>query len=149
MCLGYRVIRFGSIIRSTSRENEGHGEGMILANLIDKIKSLFPYSCKSEVKIQCDHSSDETMPSIGDMVDEVCQWAMDGHPDELKLFLGTPKNELVKFHHCLGRNIRNHFHLWKYPWEPNLIHGVDHSPDHPDQISMKVIEEVHDRLMLA
>ena len=116
---------------------------------VDKIKSFLGPRKKVNKKPGRDHSNDEVRPSIGEMVDEVCQWAMGGDPSELALFLKTPRDELVKFHHSLGRNIRNHFCLWKHEWVPDIIDGVDHAKDHPDQISMKVLEGVHDRLMLA
>lgn len=44
-------------------------------------------------------------------------------------------------HHTLGRHLRNHANLWQDEWEPELVEGVDHSPNHPDAISSKVIED--------
>lgn len=51
-------------------------------------------------------------------------------------------NSLIQYHHGLGRWIRNTFALWSIPWEPELIDGIDHSPYHPDELSMTIIKEV-------
>ena len=53
-------------------------------------------------------------------------------------FLGE---EPIMMHHSLGRHLRNHADLWKDRWEPELVGGIDHSPNHPDAISSKVIED--------
>lgn len=63
-----------------------------------------------------------------------------------KEFVNTPKNKLVKFHSTLGRTIRNEFKLWETEWKPEIRDGVDYSPDHPDQLSMRVMEEVWEKL---
>lgn len=47
--------------------------------------------------------------------------------------------ELIKYHHTLGQSIRNEFGLWGFEWEPEIVDGVDVSPEHPDAISMEVI----------
>lgn len=49
-------------------------------------------------------------------------------------------------HHTLGRHLRNHAGLWEHSWEPELIEGVDHSPNHPDAISMKVIIDFQNKM---
>lgn len=46
----------------------------------------------------------------------------------------------VMMHLDLGMHLRNHARLWEEPWEPFLIDGVDHSPNHPDAISGRVIK---------
>jgi hypothetical protein len=61
---------------------------------------------------------------------------------ELEKFINTPKEKLVKYHDSLGRDIRYEFKLWENEWKPNIKNGVDHSEDHPEQISLKVIEKV-------
>lgn len=63
--------------------------------------------------------------------------------DEIR---ATPKDELVTLHHTLGRAIRNFYNLWSRPWKPKIKDGVDVSPDHPDAISMSVIEKVWEKL---
>lgn len=63
-----------------------------------------------------------------------------------KEFVNTPKDQLVKFHGTLGRTIRNEFKLWETEWKPEIREGVDYSPDHPDQLSFRVMEEVWERL---
>jgi hypothetical protein len=51
------------------------------------------------------------------------------------------KENPAVMHLGLGMHIRNHAALWTYPWEPELIDGVDHSPNHPDAVSSKVIKD--------
>jgi hypothetical protein len=87
--------------------------------------------------------------SFDEMVDEVFSW-LEGEPQEnFDVFVDTRKDELFKYHHTLGRSIRNTFELWSIEWVPELIGGVDYSPNHPDQISMRVIEEVWNRARKA
>lgn len=59
-----------------------------------------------------------------------------------KEFINTPKERLIGYHTTLGRSIRNEFKLWDREWKQDIRNGVDHSEDHPDQISMRVIKEV-------
>ena len=65
--------------------------------------------------------------------------------EELKEFFLGPwvdGRQLISYHHSLGRYIRNNYDLWACHWEAELIDGVDHSPFHPDQVSMTIIEQV-------
>lgn len=55
-------------------------------------------------------------------------------------------DRLTTYHNSLGRNIRNDFKLWETDWKPMMVDGIDRSVDHPDQVSMRVIEEVQRRL---
>ena len=55
-------------------------------------------------------------------------------------------DKLTTYHNSLGKKIRNEFKLWETEWQPVMINGADNSKDHPDQVSMRVIEEVHKRL---
>lgn len=83
--------------------------------------------------------------SFDEMVDEVYSW-IEGEPKEnIDQFIDVRKDNLFRYHHTLGRSIRNTFELWSMEWVPELINGVDHSPNHPDQVSMRVIEEVWER----
>lgn len=53
---------------------------------------------------------------------------------------------LIMLHHSFGRYIRNKYQLWQVEWEPELDeNGCDCSPNHPDQISMTIIEELWKR----
>lgn len=52
------------------------------------------------------------------------------------------KNEPpAAMHHSLGRHLRNHCKMWEIKWTPELIDGVDHSPNHPDAVSSRVIRD--------
>lgn len=53
---------------------------------------------------------------------------------------------LITYHHSLGKKIRNDFKLWDTEWQPVIVNGTDYSENHPDQISIRVIEEVQKRL---
>lgn len=66
--------------------------------------------------------------------------------DETESLKSCPESELIMYHHSAGRYIRNTYKLWTYEWEPQLIEGVDHSPNHPDAVSMKIIKMLWDRL---
>lgn len=86
------------------------------------------------------------MHEFKEMVCIVENWFYKDTDENKKEFLETPKEKLVKYHTSLGRSIRNEFKLWDREWKPDIRAGVDYSPDHPDQISMRVIEEVWNRL---
>lgn len=60
-------------------------------------------------------------------------------------FMDRPREMLHVLHHTLGRDIRNEFGLWEEKWEPYLIDGIDRSPNHPDAISMRIMEAVWDK----
>lgn len=70
-------------------------------------------------------------------------------PKYWDLFVNTSKKDLIQYHDSLGRLIRNSFGLWHRPWTPKIKDGVDVSPDHPDAVSMKVIETIWARLNKA
>ena len=61
-------------------------------------------------------------------------------------FVDTPRDSLVKYHPLLGRMVRNEFKMWEDYWTPEIINGVDVSPDHPDQRSQRVIEQTWEQL---
>lgn len=84
-----------------------------------------------------------------DIIDEVYSW-LEGEPDEhIDQFVRCSKEQLIQYHSTLGRNIRNKFKLWENDWEPVLknIGGIecDVSPNHPDAVSMRIIEAVWKR----
>jgi hypothetical protein len=86
------------------------------------------------------------MYEFNEMVNIVMMWFHKGKVVDQQTFIETHKENLVKYHTSLGRSIRNEFKLWDNEWKPDIREGVDCSPDHPDQISMRVIEEVWRRL---
>lgn len=83
-------------------------------------------------------------PSINKMVGELLIWwnRLSQEERERTGLLGGTKEDLIKFHHTLGQDIRNNFELWRCTWYPEIVDGVDMSPEHPDAVSMTVIEEV-------
>lgn len=82
------------------------------------------------------------MVDFNAMVSETRRW-FNKQPLEFRIeFINTPKNSLVKYHSTIGRQIRNGFKLWETSWKPVISNGVDVSPEHPDQISHRVVEEV-------
>lgn len=86
------------------------------------------------------------MHEFEDMVTLVQGWFRKETEQRKKEFLSTPKEKLEMYHSSLGRSIRNEFKLWDNEWVPVIQDGTDCSPDHPDQVSMKVIETVWERL---
>ena len=86
---------------------------------------------------------------IEQMADVVESWMFKADMNTQREFIDTPKEDLIKYHTSLGRSIRNHFDLWGRRWEPQLEdkggYQVDMSPDHPDSISMRIIETVWTR----
>ena len=73
-----------------------------------------------------------------------------------KLIAAMPQNKLVTLHHGLGTFIRNSYGLWTVNpitenWRTNPAShiktpsGVDISPDHPDNMAMRIIQELWTR----
>ena len=83
-------------------------------------------------------------PADEEMVTEVLTWFDQAEPRDQKHFKEYDRHSLITFHHTLGRDIRNHFGLWEYMWIPVLQEGIDCSQEHPDAISMRIIEKVWD-----
>ena len=78
-----------------------------------------------------------------EIVEEVIQWLSEAPDKEVEEFINSSREGLIVYHSTLGRDIRNHFKLWRYPWKPELDdQGVDVSPYHPDQVSMQIITKV-------
>jgi len=77
---------------------------------------------------------------------EVKMWFHETPVSVQELFLSHNKLQLVLFHNTLGRYIRNNFNLWETKWTPELLNEIDISPDHPDQLSMNIIETVWEEL---
>ena len=86
------------------------------------------------------------MIPIDEQVKEVLSWFEKADEHDQDEFRNTPADGLVIYHNSLGKDIRNHFGLWDTKWEPEIINGVDMSQDHPDEISMKVIKAVWEKV---
>jgi len=79
------------------------------------------------------------------MVVEMYSLLMGEDPEFIDEFLSNKKEDLIQYHSSTGRFIRNHYRLWEKKWEPEMVDGSDHSPHHPDAISMRVIESVWEK----
>lgn len=65
--------------------------------------------------------------------------------EDVEYLRSLKKDDLITLHRTLGQSIRNNEKLWCYKWTPELDDQcVDHSPYHPDAVSMTVIEKIHD-----
>ena len=103
--------------------------------LIEEIDDLYE-AAKTAIK-------EMPRPSHKYMVGIVSEWLKGSNERLQEEFKTTQFDDLVIYHSTLGRDIRNEFRLWAYPHEPELDeNGVDVSKEHPDAISMRVIEEV-------
>lgn len=62
-------------------------------------------------------------------------------------FRDTPEEKLFRYHHGLGREVRNRFRLW-HQERPALWHWFDSELkiDHPDDMSSIIITSLHRRL---
>jgi hypothetical protein len=81
-------------------------------------------------------------PSIQEMVLVVKKWFNRSTLREQAEFTETAFEDLVVFHSTLGQQIRNYFNLWHYKWVPSIKNDIDISEEHPDAVSMKVIEQL-------
>ena len=66
------------------------------------------------------------------------------------IFKNSKKENLIDYHHSIGRNIRNTYGLWNsenpstkhwhnFPDDRLIIDGIDCSQDHPDAVSFDII----------
>ena len=76
-------------------------------------------------------------PSFKKIVEQTKQWIEESK--DKKYFIDSKREDLCQFHAFFGMKIRNHFKLWAYPWEPEIVDKVDCSPMHPDAISGEAI----------
>lgn len=83
------------------------------------------------------------------IVDEVLKWFDEAPVAAQIMFKNSSLKDLHDYHHSLGQDIRNTFKLWENQWTPELIDGVDYSPDHPDAISMRIIQTVWNKIKNA
>jgi len=86
------------------------------------------------------------MNSFEEMVGIVATQLTKSTAEQRDEFLKCDRNHLMVYHSTLGRHIRNEFKLWETEWIPQLIGGFDYSPNHPDNLSMRAIEAVWDKL---
>ena len=84
-----------------------------------------------------------TRPTISWMARVMLQDFNKAPEDAQDDFRSALPSELIQYHHTLGKDIRNKFHLWNYKWTPQLENGIDMSPEHPDAVSMRVINLLH------
>ena len=76
--------------------------------------------------------------------DEIAKEIMEQMPVFLKEeFCSLRPEQLSQTHNSLGRYIRNRYKLWDAPWERQIVSGMDISPDHPDAVSMRIVEIAH------
>lgn len=67
-------------------------------------------------------------------------------PEFVVTFVDCPQDRLARYNDSLGRMLRNEFKMWDTEWKPEVVNGVDVSPEHPDQRSQRIIEYCWDRL---
>lgn len=80
--------------------------------------------------------------------DEIVETLLVGmDDDELIKIRRLMPEDLIMLHHSLGAYIRNTYGLWNKGWTPEVTtDGIDESEDHPDAISMRIIEKLHAKL---
>lgn len=76
--------------------------------------------------------------------------------EDKKELANMNQGDLVSLHHGFGTWIRNSYDLWHgnpitenwrtNPGGRNMINGVDHSDDHPDAVSMRLINTLYSRI---
>lgn len=82
-----------------------------------------------------------------EIVAEVISWFKESPVEAQVEFLECKEEDLVMYHHSLGRAIRNEFNLWEIDWVPMIDEtGTDISPAHPDSRSMFIIKEAWRKL---
>lgn len=79
------------------------------------------------------------------IINTVVGWFLKAPADIQAEFKNNTEQSLIKYHHSLGTQIRNEFLLWEHPWEPEIVDGVDMSPNHPDSVSQRIIVDVWKR----
>lgn len=77
--------------------------------------------------------------SVDEMVTDILTNRMDD--ESIGYIKALKKSELISLHHSLGQWIRNSYGLWDVS-NPH-VDASDPGDPHPDSISMKVIELLH------
>lgn len=75
---------------------------------------------------------------------------------DVAVLTSLKRDELTQLHHWYGQALRNEYQLWhtspltkrwrEDPSSRDIRQGIDYSDDHPDSVSMKLIEAIWDRL---
>jgi hypothetical protein len=81
-------------------------------------------------------------PPIPYMVKAILEDFKNFSDREKEEFITTQFNNLNFFMPSLGVGIIEHFSLWAFPWRPQIVDGLDVSPNHPDNLALTVIEAV-------
>ena len=89
------------------------------------------------------------MNTILEITEDVYTFFKEKHPDNIIALQQMEIEDLKVLQHTLGQAIRNEYGLWhsnsltrnwrESPEDRFMIDGVDHSDDHPDSISNKII----------
>lgn len=76
------------------------------------------------------------------------------HPTKLGSLAEFKFEDLIQLHHSFGRMIRNEYKLWNQnnpltllDYVPQLEGGCDVNPKHPDAVSFRIMQQVHNKLM--
>ena len=86
---------------------------------------------------------DQTAARIAvDCVERTNHYAVIMQEDDKKFLATRSKESLIEFHHTVGREIRNEHKLWDRKWTPQIEGGCDVSDEHPDAVSMAIIERL-------
>ena len=84
-----------------------------------------------------------------EMINEAYSWFEQETEQFKSIFVSCTKEQLIQYHTTLGRAIRNRFKLWELDWKPEykMVGSIqyDVSPNHPDAISMRIIEAVWEK----
>lgn len=94
---------------------------------------------------KCKYYEEKEM-TFDEQVETVIEWYEKAPKKVQEGFSNTPKEKLIRFHESLGRDIRNRFNLWENKWTPKIEGGIDVSEDHPDSVSMRIIEAVWEKV---
>lgn len=121
-----KVIRCGADVET---DNITLGIKMVdsLVNLTEDIEDAISNMQRPSIKIMTKYAKD--------WFDSCCK----AHREE---FATTEFNSLAVFMPSMGMDIINTFHLWGYSWVPQIVNGVDTSPNHPEALALQVIENL-------
>ena len=89
------------------------------------------------------------MKEIPKTIEEAIQILSDEIPKQDKRDMATcSRNDLIIYHHTLGRDIRNEFKLWEGNDElvKDASRFTNYSVSHPDSISMVIIEKFWEKI---
>lgn len=93
----------------------------------------------------CSSCANDLVPKFmteDQIVDDVYDNLTAASKDTLR---ATARSGLISFHFTVGMAIRNKYGLWD-PSNP-YVERDEEGPNHPDQMSMRIIERVWDRVI--